>query len=125
MGQQFSTKESQMKKRVMAIIALLLCSTVYPADNVLAINDSDVRYTVHNLAYIPNGSPGIKNSERNYKASNPDATEVCVFCHTPHNASPSVPLWNKAYDPATAGTYRLYTSSSTLSNTVKKHSSID
>ena len=22
-------------------------------------------------------------------------TETCVFCHTPHNASPAVPLWNQ------------------------------
>lgn len=36
-------------------------------------------------------------------------TEICVFCHTPHNAVPDVPLWNHtlstntftAYDSAT------------------------
>jgi len=35
-------------------------------------------------------------------------TEVCVFCHTPHNASPAVPLWNQALSSAT---YQPYTSS--------------
>ncbi len=34
--------------------------------------------------------------------------EICVFCHTPHNASPSVPLWNRQMSTAT---YTPYTSS--------------
>jgi predicted CXXCH cytochrome family protein len=37
-------------------------------------------------------------------------TEVCIFCHAPHNASPQVPLWNR-YNPTTY--YRIYTSSTT------------
>jgi predicted CXXCH cytochrome family protein len=35
-------------------------------------------------------------------------TEICVFCHTPHNAAPAVPLWNQALSSAT--TYQPYTS---------------
>lgn len=35
-------------------------------------------------------------------------TEVCVFCHTPHNASATAkPLWNRT---AAAATYTMYTS---------------
>ena len=26
-------------------------------------------------------------------------TRICVFCHTPHNATPLSPLWNKALEP--------------------------
>jgi predicted CXXCH cytochrome family protein len=36
-----------------------------------------------------------------------DETEVCVFCHTPHSASPAVPLWNHEIRNAT---YSLYSS---------------
>ncbi|HTZ17609.1 MAG TPA: cytochrome c3 family protein [Dissulfurispiraceae bacterium] len=35
-------------------------------------------------------------------------TRVCVFCHTPHNATPNSPLWNKEIRPQV---YTLYTSS--------------
>lgn len=34
--------------------------------------------------------------------------EVCVFCHTPHNAVPDVPLWN--HDLSAVTTYQVYTS---------------
>jgi len=37
-------------------------------------------------------------------------TEVCVFCHTPHNAAPQTPLWNRE-NPRTH--YRIYESSTT------------
>jgi predicted CXXCH cytochrome family protein len=36
--------------------------------------------------------------------------EVCIFCHTPHNAAPQTPLWNRA-NPQTF--YRIYESSTT------------
>ena len=34
-------------------------------------------------------------------------TEICVFCHTPHNANPAAPLWNQTLSGAT---YTPYTS---------------
>lgn len=34
-------------------------------------------------------------------------TEICVFCHTPHNSSPTTPLWNQALSGIT---YTPYTS---------------
>jgi predicted CXXCH cytochrome family protein len=34
-------------------------------------------------------------------------TEICVFCHTPHNSSPAAPLWNQTMSGAT---YIPYTS---------------
>jgi len=33
-------------------------------------------------------------------------TEICVFCHTPHNASPAVPLWNQTASGVTYQPYR-------------------
>ncbi|MEI6667886.1 MAG: cytochrome c3 family protein [Acidobacteriota bacterium] len=35
-------------------------------------------------------------------------TEICIFCHTPHNASPAAPLWNQTL--SSAATYQPYTS---------------
>lgn len=37
-------------------------------------------------------------------------SQVCIFCHTPHNASPAAPLWNRV-NPTTY--YRIYQSSTT------------
>jgi predicted CXXCH cytochrome family protein len=37
-------------------------------------------------------------------------SEVCIFCHTPHNANPATPLWNRAF----AGTVYTPYSSSTM-----------
>jgi predicted CXXCH cytochrome family protein len=43
--------------------------------------------------------------------------QVCIYCHTPHNAGQNRLLWNKAGNGNT--TFRLYTSSGTLSNATK------
>lgn len=56
----------------------------------------------------------IVNTEHNLSVSGPGSTkattesEVCIFCHTPHNSSPQAPLWNRK-DPGQ--TYTLYSSS--------------
>lgn len=87
---------------------------------------TDVRFTVHNLSNNNDPAQGLTQGDgRNYNASNAGgADQVCVFCHTPHNASPAVPLWNKVYATgssyaAYADGFRLYTSSVTLSATAK------
>lgn len=59
-------------------------------------------------------SQSIVNSEHNLSVTGPgdvranSESEICVFCHTPHNSLPSSPLWNKN-DPGY--TYTLYHSS--------------
>ncbi len=56
----------------------------------------------------------VRNSPHNLSASGPGsikaATEdkICIFCHTPHSASPQAPLWNRR-DPG--GAYQTYDSS--------------
>ncbi len=46
-------------------------------------------------------SQSIVNTVHNLSASGPGTikagteTEICIFCHTPHNSSPRKPLWNK------------------------------
>jgi len=55
----------------------------------------------------------IVNSPHNLSASGPGAVrasseqEICIFCHTPHNAAPVQPLWNRN---APASNYRVYSS---------------
>jgi predicted CXXCH cytochrome family protein len=39
-----------------------------------------------------------------------DEDQICIFCHTPHNAAPQTPLWNRE-NPRTH--YRIYESSTT------------
>lgn len=34
-------------------------------------------------------------------------TRICIFCHTPHNAAPNSPLWNREIEPQV---YSVYTS---------------
>jgi len=48
------------------------------------------------------GAETVVNSKHNLSASGPGTikataeSEICIFCHTPHNASPAAPLWNRA-----------------------------
>jgi predicted CXXCH cytochrome family protein len=71
------------------------------------------------FAQVGVGSPANKH---NLSTSGPGpvkattVTEICVFCHTPHNANPAVPLWNQAMTAAGV-TYQPY-ASSTLAATV-------
>jgi predicted CXXCH cytochrome family protein len=47
-------------------------------------------------------SAGVFNSKHNLSVFGPQErevkavseTEICIFCHTPHNAMPNTPLWN-------------------------------
>jgi predicted CXXCH cytochrome family protein len=59
-------------------------------------------------------SQSVVNSVHNLSVAGPGTikatteTEVCIFCHTPHNSKPAGPLWNRN-DPGV--TYVLYNSS--------------
>ena len=63
------------------------------------ISAQDISNTVHNLSVSGPGT--IKASSE---------SEICIFCHTPHNSSPHQPLWNRP-DPGL--NYTLYNSSTT------------
>lgn len=58
---------------------------------------------------------GIMNTRHNLSITGPGElkalteTRVCVFCHTPHNAAPRTPLWNKQLEPVN---YDVYASTS-------------
>lgn len=78
-----------------AVSLALLVIVAFPAP---AAAESNVAATVHNLT--PNG-PGTMRETT--------PTGLCVFCHTPHKASPKGALWNRDASPVT---YQVYTSSS-------------
>lgn len=58
----------------------------------------------------------VVNSKHDLSVSGPgpiravEESEICIFCHAPHNAAPQTPLWNRA-NPRTH--YRIYESSTT------------
>ncbi|MCF8222563.1 MAG: hypothetical protein K9J25_05400 [Bacteroidales bacterium] len=72
------------------IICILFC-------NSSVLHAQSVVNTVHNLSASGPGS--IRASSE---------SEICVFCHTPHNSNPDSPLWNRD-DPGVI--YDLYQSS--------------
>ncbi len=82
-----------MKRAGFIILSLFIFS--------LFINAQSVVSSLHNLSV---SSPGT------IKASS--ESEVCIFCHTPHNSNPMGPLWNRD-DPGSV--YVLYDNS--VSNT--------
>jgi predicted CXXCH cytochrome family protein len=81
----------------------------------LAMAAGNVANTKHNFA-IGGGSAMYQSTQ---------ISEVCIFCHTPHNAGRTRQLWNKVNNGAspTFATFRLYTSSGTLT-TVTRNSKL-
>jgi Doubled CXXCH motif (Paired_CXXCH_1) len=75
-----------MKRRVVLMLALVAGLAVVGGSK--ADRVSDIARTKHNLSAT---GPGT------VKATGPENTEICVFCHTPHGASaaPGAPLWNR------------------------------
>ncbi len=84
-----------IKKIILAVILFLILLTINyePWSNV---SWAGIANTVHNLS--TSGSGTIIATEE---------TQVCVFCHTPHNSNPAVPLWNHEMSGAS---YTLYNS---------------
>jgi predicted CXXCH cytochrome family protein len=75
-----------------------ICLTVLISLPMVMVSQSIVN-TVHNLSVSGPGT--IKATSE---------SEICIFCHTPHNSNPAGPLWNKQ---SQGSTYVLYSSSTT------------
>lgn len=73
---------------------------------------SNVANTKHNFA-IGGNSQAFQSTQ---------ISEVCVFCHTPHNAGSTKLLWNKANN--SSPNFRLYTSSGSLRSVTKNQSAL-
>lgn len=63
-----------------------------------------VAATKHNFSSF--STADVKTSE---------TSEICVFCHTPHNSNPSGPIWNKQDTGSTYNVYESQTLAATLS----------
>ncbi len=67
------------------------------------------------------GATNIINTKHNLSSSGPGdikaltENRICVFCHTPHNANPQTPLWNKNIQGVNYALYPPYTSSTMVS----------
>lgn len=66
---------------------------------------------------------GIRNSKHDFSMSgngnmwgSQDTNQICIFCHTPHNALSTRLLWNRTLPP---GPFSVYTSSSMNATTVQ------
>lgn len=66
---------------------------------------------------VPVHAAGVAMTKHNLSVSGPGTvkaateTEICIFCHAPHNSSPRGPLWNRhspgaAYAPYASSTQR-------------------
>jgi len=60
--------------------------------------------TKHNFGLLSTAS--VKSS---------DSSEICVFCHTPHNSNPSGPIWNKQDSGSTYDVYASQTLAAIMS----------
>ena len=66
-------------------------------------------------AQTPGVPTSVVNTKHNLSAHGPGTVkatseqEVCIFCHTPHNATPVQPLWNRTLS---LSAYNTYTSNS-------------
>jgi predicted CXXCH cytochrome family protein len=83
----------------MRILRLLGGVLVVLAAGSLVFGQADIADTPHNLSTT--GTNQITD-----KSTNED--QICVFCHTPHEAAPDVPLWN--HTQSGQGSYGVYDS---------------
>lgn len=91
------------------ILGIFVVMSVLSASYAMAVGN--ISATKHNFSSGAGSASLTFNTE----------SQVCVFCHTPHNAGQSRLLWNKA-NLSSAITYRLYTSSSTLTSATRSAS---
>ena len=75
-------------RRARRVAQLLLACSLAGAAALLAQSASNMVDTKHNLSLT---GPGPIQAQRE--------TRICIFCHTPHNAAPDSPLWNREIEP--------------------------
>ena len=93
-----------MKKIILIPIILVLAISIQLAPDSWA----GIANTVHNMSTSAPLTATIKAQATQPPAIPAGAeTEICVFCHIPHNAQPGAPLWNRGM-PGSA--YTMYKS---------------
>ena len=91
-----------MNRHARAIAALLCLAAALAGPGAGA--KTSIVYTKHNLSLSGPGQIKALTEDR-----------ICVFCHTPHNANPRTPLWNKNIEGINYTMYTPYLSSTLLS----------
>lgn len=91
-----------MNRHALIISALLCIAAVLSGP--VAIAKISIVYTKHNLSATGPGQIKALSEDR-----------ICIFCHTPHNANPLTPLWNKKIEGVNYALYTPYTSSTMIS----------
>lgn len=100
---------------VVSLALLLMLGVALSHAQIAATNKiSDVRGTKHNFSTVGDGATtpsGGTVPARVVKSTTQD--QVCVFCHTPHEATASIvaPLWNRTLSTQT---YTLYNASNSM-----------
>ncbi len=92
-GFAFLLISASPRLRVPASFVLCLLGTTL-ASAVAAQTAPDMLHTKHNLSVSGPGPIRALTESR-----------ICVFCHTPHNATPLSPLWNKEIEPQSYTVY--------------------
>lgn len=93
-----------MKKSLVIAGILMLAATA---------SHAKIRNSKHDLSSAnTNNVSQLKSTTQN---------QVCIFCHTPHNAGSTSQLWNRRSAASQAASYKMYSSPSTSSavNSVK------
>jgi predicted CXXCH cytochrome family protein len=69
------------------------------------------------LVLATQAGAGILGTKHDFSAAGYGSTQLCIFCHAPHNAQtiPEAPLWNHQ---STTATYTLYSGPGTMNATV-------
>jgi predicted CXXCH cytochrome family protein len=92
-----------MKKIAILTAALTLLASVAGAATIVG--------SKHDLSSTGGASASLKGT----------GDQICIYCHTPHNAVVNVPLWNRNTNPAGLA---LYNTSATLTNEVKNNAAL-
>jgi len=92
-------RDITMTMKIKYIISIIIVSLSLTALHVPAVA-AGIKDTKHNLSYY---GP----TDRTIFATEETQTQVCIFCHTPHNAYPAYPLWGHT---VTEESYTHYTS---------------
>lgn len=93
-----------MKKTIVAAVAGMM---LMASGTAVFAASGNVKNTLHNLA------AGSGPALRAYYANT--ETQICVFCHTPHNAGAQRPLWNRNQPSHAFNTY----TAANLTNTAR------
>ncbi len=78
------TQSPETVGRPSPLLAATAALLIAAATGASGQTSADIQFTKHNLS---SSGPGPIRAT--------DEDRICIFCHTPHNATPLSPLWNK------------------------------